>query len=251
VREVILPGFQISITTVMNADFSAFVAATGYRTDAERHGWSFVHRSQLETSLQRKSRRAPGVEWWFAVDGADWRHPFGDERESPASHPVVHVSWSDAYAYTKWRGLRLPTEAEWEFAARGGLVQKTYPWGDELTPGNKHRCNIWQGDFPARDSGADGYRGTAPARAFEPNAHGLYQMAGNVWEWTGDWFHPSQHRPWGTSNLKGPPSGTQRVMRGGSYLCHASYCNRYRCSARTANTPDSSAGNVGFRCVGD
>jgi formylglycine-generating enzyme required for sulfatase activity len=253
VREVVLPPFWISPTTVTNAEFLDFVAATDYRTEAERFGWSFVHHSQLKKTQRSRlaKNRVTGLEWWFAVEGATWWHPFGDERDVETAgllnHPVVHVSWSDAAAYASWRGLRLPTEAEWEYAARGGLVQKTYPWGDELTPAGKHMCNIWQGVFPKKDTGADGYRGTAPVRTFEPNAYGMHNMVGNVWEWAADWFHPSLHRAQGNTNLQGPPFGERRVLRGGSYLCHVSYCNRYRCSARTANTPDSSTGHIGFR----
>jgi formylglycine-generating enzyme required for sulfatase activity len=152
---------------------------------------------------------------------------------------VVHVSWNDAIAYCAWSGARLPTEAEWEYAARGGLVQARYPWGDELTPHGRHRCNIWQGRFPELNTAEDGYLGTAPVKSFPPNGFGLYEVAGNVWEWTADRFDEPGAEP-----------GAQ-VIRGGSYLCHASYCNRYRVSARTGNTPDSSAGNTGFRLAAD
>jgi formylglycine-generating enzyme required for sulfatase activity len=165
----------------------------------------------------------------------------------------VHVSWADAVAFCDWAGLRLPTEAEWEYAARGGLVQKRYPWGDEREPGGRHRMNVWQGRFPMENTRADGYLGTCPADEFEPNGYGLYNPSGNVWEWCADWFHPtfhqSRHSP--RLNPSGPSYGERKATRGGSYLCHESYCNRYRVAARGSNGPHDSAGNLGFRCARD
>ena len=248
VRDVTVSPFAIDDTTVTNAQFALFVAATGYRSETESWGWSYVFAPLLPAELRRSSPRLPDAPWWCAVQGADWRHPEGpgsDVRDR-GEHPVVQVSWADAATYCRWAGGRLPTEAEWEYAARGGLHQARFAWGKELTPDGEHRCNIWQGQFPSRNTVADGYRATAPVRSYPPNGYGLYEVAGNVWEWTADW--------WGTEHLAsaidptGPDSGTARVMRGGSYLCHASYCNRYRVAARSHNDPDSAGGNLGFRC---
>jgi formylglycine-generating enzyme required for sulfatase activity len=162
--------------------------------------------------------------------------------------PIMAVLWEEANGYCAWAGGRLPTEAEWEYAARGGLIQKLYPWGDELQPGGEHLCNVWQGEFPTRNTTEDGWLGTCPVRSFPPNKFGLYSVAGNVWEWTADWFGVSHPRH-ETTNPRGPRTGSGRVMKGGSFLCHESYCNRYRVAARTQNTPDSSTSNLGFRCV--
>ncbi len=252
VRRVRLDPFWIDPLAVSNARFAAFVEATQYVTEAERYGWSFVFGGLLPDDFP-DTRGVAQAPWWRQVFGADWRHPEGPQSSlvDRPDHPVVHVSWRDARAYCKWAGLRLPTEAEWEYAARGGLEQRRYPWGDELTPGGEHRMNVWQGRFPSQNTCEDGYYGTAPVDAFPPNGYGLYNVTGNVWEWCADWFSPDFHRRGTRKNPKGPPTGTHRVMRGGSYLCHASYCYRYRVAARSANSPDSSTGNLGFRCVRD
>jgi sulfatase modifying factor 1 len=250
VRTVTVGPFAIAPTTVTNAEFAAFVAATGYVTEAERFGWSFVFRQFVPSRLAREVRQAvAGAEWWWPIPGAYWYAPEGPGSSIArrSDHPVVHVSWHDAVAYCVWAGGRLPSEAEWEFAARGGLAGRRYPWGDELTPGGKHRCNIWQGRFPEKNSAADGYVGTAPVRTYPPNGFGLYNVVGNVWEWCADWFSAAHDDV--RNDPHGPDSGTARVLRGGSYLCHRSYCNRYRVAARSANTPDSTSGNTGFRCA--
>jgi formylglycine-generating enzyme len=254
IRKVRVNSFYMDLTTVTNKDFSLFIESTGYKTDAEKYGWSFVFYQLLSKQTSKKvQQRVQATPWWCVVEGAYWSQPEGSDSDiaDRMNHPVVHVSWNDAVAYCQWADKRLPTEAEWEFAARGGLNQKRYPWGDELTPGGVHYCNIWQGKFPYTNDEADGYLGTAPAQSFPENGYGLYNISGNVWEWCSDWFTKSIHKRGGRDNPKGPNEGSNRVMRGGSYLCHDSYCNRYRVAARTSNTPDSSSGNIGFRCVTD
>jgi formylglycine-generating enzyme required for sulfatase activity len=255
VHRVSLAAFYIDETTVTNEAFNAFVNATGYKTDAERFGWSFVFEGLLSPAQRHDAApaRVQGSEWWCRVEGASWRHPEGrgSTIKKRWAHPVVHVSWADAVAYATWAGKRLPTEAEWEYAARGGLAQQRFPWGSELEPQGRHRMNVWQGTFPTHNTEADGFYGPAPARSFRANGYGLYNMTGNVWEWCWDWFDAGYYRVSPAENPTGPAHGERRVMRGGSYLCHASYCNRYRTDARSSNTPDSSTGNLGFRCVRD
>ena len=250
VRAVDVAPFSIDTVAVVNVRFATFVKATGYVTDAERYGWSFVFHLLVDPAIDRMIDAVPAATpWWRPVPGATWRAPEGPGSDIGArqKHPVVHVSHHDAVAYCEWSGTRLPTEAEWEYAARGGLDGATYAWGNELTPGGRHMCNIWQGRFPAHNTKDDGYLGAAPVTAYPANGYGLHNVAGNVWEWCSDWFSVDWHATASRTDPQGPPSGEARVMRGGSYLCHQSYCNRYRVSARTSNTPDSSAGNIGFR----
>ena len=248
VHAVVLSPFAIGSAPVTNAEFAAFAAETGYLTEAEKTGWSFVFTMFLPEDFEptRAIERAP---WWRQVFGAQWRHPEGPQSDiaNREDHPVTHVSWDDASAYCEWAGLRLPTEAEWEFAARGGIGGAQFPWGDELEPDGRQMMNVFQGEFPARNTCEDGWAGTSPVGSFEPNGYGLFDTTGNVWEWCADRFGADTYREGPRENPGGPQAGDQRVIRGGSYLCHASYCRRYRVDARSSNTPDSTSGNTGFR----
>ena len=240
VRPVSVGAFALGATTVTNRQFAAFVRATGHVTTAKTEGWSFVPVPLLAgDQRQRVIGVVPETPWWGRLDGTTWCSPWGpgSDLHGLDDHPVVHVSAYDAEAYCDWAGLRLPNEAEWELGARGGLEQARYPWGDELTPRRRHRCNIWQGRFPHVNTGDDGWLATAPVKAFPPNGLGFFQMAGNVWEWCTD--------SWSAG--VGPSDPGLRVVRGGSFMCHDSFCNRYRVSARTANTPDSTSSHTGFR----
>lgn len=231
VRAASVEAFAIGATTVTVAEFAVFVEDTGYRTDAERHGNSLVFVALLGEGLRRRSPSVLETPWWRQVEGATWFRPEGpgsavDDR---LDHPVTHVSQRDARAYADWLGARLPTEVEWEYAARGGLDQQPYPWGGVLEPEGVARMKIFSGTFP---DGPTGRVGTEPAAAFPPNAFGLHNLTGNVWEWTASGLASGDDRP---------------VLRGGSYMCHDSYCRRYRTSARTAATADTSLGHTGFR----
>lgn len=248
-RKTKLDPFLMGATTVTNAEFAAFVADTGYVTEAERFGWSFVFWAQVPDSYGA-TRGVVEVEWWRHVDGAYWAAPngLGTEDACLPDHPVVQVSWADARAYCDWVGGRLPSEAEWEHAARGGLEDVPFPWGDAEPDDDAHTpCNIWQGQFPEVNTCRDGYATTAPAQSFAPNGYGLYNMVGNVWEWTSE--------PYRIRSLKRHVKNRLREMKGyklskgGSFLCHRSYCYRYRIAARSGTSPDSSTTHHGFRVV--
>jgi sulfatase modifying factor 1 len=248
-QRVKLGSFQISPTAVSNREFARFVAETGYCTVAEVEGWSFVFHVLLEDKdswLESPS----GLPWWRKVNGASWRKPEGPDSSiaDRDTHPAVHLCWYDAKAYCRWAGLRLPSEIEWERAARGGLARMKFPWGNALLPDGAFAMNSWQGDFPNVNTAEDGFVGTAPVDAYPPNAYGLYNTTGNVWEWVEDKFSQTtldgpkvEHQ-----NLVGE-ANYARVQRGGSYLCHVSYCDRYHVHSRTSNDADSSTGNCGFR----
>jgi formylglycine-generating enzyme required for sulfatase activity len=259
VHEVELDGFWIDRAPVTNAQFERFVAAIGYRTVAERPLDGLPPGSFVFTPPERVTDLRDPSQWWLYVPGADWRHP-----EGPASnlagrgdHPVVQVCWDDAVAYAAWAGKRLPTETEWEYAARGGLGRRRYAWGDDLLPGGRWQANVWQGRFPTENTAADGFRGSSPVGSFPANGYGLVDMSGNVWQWCADWYRPDYYAHSPRRNPPGPDSGSdpaegglaKRVQRGGSFLCSDSYCQGYQPGSRGKGQPNSAANHVGFRCL--
>ncbi len=232
------------------AQFRRFVEATGYRTTAERLGWSFVFHSHVPGGVEG-TLGVDGLEWWRRIDGSTWEFPTGpDGAPAGNAYPVTHVDWQDANAFAAWAGGRLPKEAEWEHAARGGLGDVRFPWGDrEPDDEGYFPLNIWQGQFPHRDTGADGFTAPAPVLSFAPNGYGLYQMVGNVWEWTSEPFRVRSVNA--AARRINAAARERKLLKGGSFLCHRSYCYRYRIAARTGNTPDSTSNHTGFRVVYD
>ena len=250
VRVVNMKPFRMAATTVTNRQFRAFIDATGYLTEAERFGWSFVFWAQVPEYIG-PTQGVVDVEWWRRVDGANWRDINGPNTEDASwfpDHPVVQVSWNDAKAYAKWVGGRLPTEAEWEHAARGGLGEVKFPWGDREPDDTAYLpCNIWQGQFPKANTAVDGFATTAPAKWYVPNGYGLYNVVGNIWEWTADPYRIKslkKHVRRRLDTMKG-----YKLSKGGSFLCHRSYCYRYRIAARSGTSPDSTTTHQGFRMV--
>jgi formylglycine-generating enzyme required for sulfatase activity len=237
IHETTVKSFWMDEHEVTVAEFAKFVEATNYKTDAEKFGWSGVF--NLKTGE------------WEKVDGANWRYPDGKNLQPKPNEPVCQISWSDAAAYAKWAGKRLPTEAEWEYAARGGLAGKKYAWGNELRPNGKPVANWWQGVFPNNNTGEDGFLSRAPVGSFPPNGYGLFDTAGNVWEWCNDWYGDDYYKITTQNNPPGPQSGTERIIRGGSWMCAENFCTNYRVAARSHATPDSGLNNLGFRCVRD
>lgn len=270
-HRVSVNGFYMDEHEVTNAEYAAFVKATNYKTVAERPlnpadypgvpADKLVPGSAVFTPTKTQVSLDNPLQWWNYVPGADWSHPEGPGTSTKGreNYPAIHISYEDAAAYAKWAGKRLPTEAEWEFAAQGGKGNHTYYWGDQLKPGNKWVANIYQGNFPDKNTSEDGYTGAAPVKSFPPNPYGLYDMDGNVWEWCEDLYRPDYYTKSPKDNPKGPsdsydpdePGAIKRVQRGGSFLCSDDYCIRYKAGSRGKGEVTSGSNNLGFRCVKD
>ena len=275
-HKVKVSGFWMDRHAVTNAEFRRFVDATGHVTLAERPVDPADYPDAPPELLEPSAvvfRKPPGAvdlrnthNWWTYVRGADWRHPNGpgSSLQGLWKHPVVHVAWEDVQAYAKWAGKEIPTEAEWEFAARGGLEGAEYAWGDEFAPGGKHMANTWQGEFPWQNLLTDGHEGTAPVGSYPPNGFGLHEMTGNVWEWTADWYQEHAKIEHACCTIENPRGGEldasceqgsqaqcipRKVMKGGSHLCAPNYCRRYRPAARMAHPIDTAISHLGFRCI--
>lgn len=256
-RSVWLDEFKISQFSVTNSEFAAFIEATGYQTEAEIYGWSYVFNGFIDetTASKQVAGVAASAPWWLAIEGAYWFKPFGNSKtiEDILNHPVVHVTHNDALEFCRWSGYKLPTEAQWEKASRGGLSGKLFPWGDSLLVDDSHQANIWQGEFPHLNTNEDGYFGTAPVDSFAANNFGLFNTVGNVWEWTQDFWSARWHIPESVETRRNPAGphkeSGNRVLKGGSFMCHDSYCYRYRNSARSFNSPNTSTSHIGFRCI--
>lgn len=237
VHEITVKSFYLDISEVTVEEFAKFVKATNYVTEAEKFGSSGV----FDVNARQ----------WTMKPNVSWQHPEGEGSTAASKEPVCQVSWNDAVAYAKWAGKRLPTEAEWEYAARGGLKNKEYAWGDELTPNGVIMANYWQGEFPSKNTNEDGFQNRAPVKSFKPNGYGLYDMAGNVWEWTADWYADDYYERSPKQNPRGAEIGTERVMRGGSWMCAGNFCTNYRVAGRSHSTPETGLNNVGFRLARD
>jgi formylglycine-generating enzyme required for sulfatase activity len=250
-RRLTLRPFRIDAHAVTNRRFAAFIAATGHRTEAERFGWSYVFHMFIPPGVAAPS--PVGTPWWGQVHGGYWAAPEGpgSSVQDRLDHPVTHIAWNDAVAFAAWAGGRLPTEAEWEHAAKGGDDTARFPWGAQEPDDASAMCNIWQGDFPRHNTRADGWLGTAPADAYAPNRFGLFNACGNVWEWCADPFRVRSFSAAAKQRNRAAAAEGERVMKGGSYLCHRSYCYRYRIAARSGRSADTSAGHLGFRVAYD
>ncbi|ATZ18736.1 serine/threonine protein phosphatase [Williamsoniiplasma somnilux] len=256
IKSVKVESFFIDETPVTNLEFQKFIQDTSYITEAEKYNASFVFTALLDEKTKQKSNPVDFDKLWYYVQGANWKNPEGPHSDikTRMNHPVVHVSRNDAIEYCNWSGKRLLTEAEWEYAARGGLENQKFPWGNELLLNEEWNCNIWQGEFPFGNTKEDGFLGTAPVKTFKPNNYGLYQMVGNVWEWCSnpkdvDYDYFNQQNSHNIYNANKKQSNNFFAIRGGSFLCHDKFCKRYKVYSRNSNSAESTSSNLSFRCA--